>query len=78
MQHVSDTFQEYLMYLISAKKLTNAEVYKRAFVTKQLFSKIKLNPDYHPNKATLFFTTCDIVTSETNKNILEVKIMRKT
>ena len=52
MEHMSDTFQEYLMYLISTKKLTNAEVYKKAIVTKQLFSKIKLNPDYHPDKAT--------------------------
>lgn len=52
MQHMSDTFQEYLMYLISSRKLTNAEVYKRALVTKQLFSKIKLNPNYHPDKAT--------------------------
>lgn len=52
MAHMSDTFQEYLMYLIGAKKLTNAEVYKKALVTKQLFSKIKLNPDYHPDKAT--------------------------
>lgn len=52
MKHMSDTFQEYLIYLIGAKKLTNAEVYKRAIVTKQLFSKIKLNPDYHPDKAT--------------------------
>lgn len=50
--HMSDTFQEYLMYLISIKKLTNAEVYKKAIVTKQLFSKIKLNPAYHPDKAT--------------------------
>lgn len=52
MQHMSDTFQEYLLYLIGAKKLTNAEVYKRAIVTKQLFSKIKLNPEYHPDKST--------------------------
>lgn len=52
MDHISDTFQEYLMYLIAAKNLTNAEVYKRAIVTKQLFSKIKLNPHYHPDKAT--------------------------
>ena len=52
MKHMSDTFQEYLMYLIGVKKLTNAEVYKRAIVTKQLFSKIKLNPEYHPDKAT--------------------------
>ena len=52
MKHMSDTFQEYLLYLIEEKGLTNAEVYKRAIITKQLFSKIKLNPTYHPDKAT--------------------------
>ena len=51
-QHLADTFQQYLLYLIERKGLSNAEVYKRALVTKQLFSKIKLNPDYHPDKAT--------------------------
>lgn len=50
--HLSDTFQEYLMYLIETKGLTNADVYKRALLTKQLFSKIKLNPEYHPDKST--------------------------
>lgn len=52
MRHMADTFQEYLMYLIDSKNLSNAEVYKRAIVTKQLFSKIKLNPNYHPDKST--------------------------
>lgn len=52
MSHLSDTFQEYLMYLIEIKQLSNAEVYKRAIISKQLFSKIKLNPAYHPDKAT--------------------------
>ncbi len=52
MRHLSDTFQQYLLYLIEAKGLTNAEVYKRAIITKQLFSKIKLNAAYHPDKAT--------------------------
>lgn len=52
MKHLSDTFQQYLLYLIETKGLTNAEVYKRAIITKQLFSKIKLNPQYHPDKAT--------------------------
>lgn len=52
MSHLEDTFQEYLLYLIEAKGLTNTEVYKRALITKQLFSKIKLNPEYHPDKAT--------------------------
>ena len=46
------TFQELLMDRIREKGLSNAEVYKSAFVTKQLFSKIKLNPSYHPDKAT--------------------------
>lgn len=52
MKHMSDTFQEYLMYLIEARGLNNSEVYKRAIITKQLFSKIKLNPGYHPDKGT--------------------------
>ena len=34
------------------KGLSPAEVYKRAIITKQLFSKIKVNPNYHPDKAT--------------------------
>ena len=52
MNHLADTFQQYLLYLIKQKGLTNAEVYNHAFVTKQVFSKIKLNKDYHPDKAT--------------------------
>lgn len=50
--HAADTFQEYLFYLIESKGLKNADVYKRAIITKQLFSKIKKNPQYHPDKAT--------------------------
>lgn len=53
MEHMSDTFQEYLFYLIETKGVTNAQVYKRAIITKQLFSKIKLNPEYHPDKCTV-------------------------
>ena len=49
---MEDTFQEYLMYLIKTKGLSNSTVYNRAMVTKQLFSKIKKNPDYHPDKTT--------------------------
>lgn len=52
LKHLTDTFQEYLFYLIESKGLSNADVYKSAYLTKQLFSKIKLNPDYHPDKAT--------------------------
>lgn len=52
MEHISDTFQQYLLYIMEEKGLKPADVYKRAIITKQLFSKIKLNPDYHPDKAT--------------------------
>lgn len=51
-KHLSDTFSEYLIFLIKQKGLTNAEVYNRAIVDKKVFSKIKNNPDYHPKKIT--------------------------
>lgn len=51
-KHLSDTFQEYLFYIIEQKKLSNAEVYRNALISKQTFSKIKLNKDYHPDKFT--------------------------
>lgn len=52
MKHLSDTFQEYLFYIIKQKNLSNAEVYRNSIVTKQTFSKIKRNKDYHPDKFT--------------------------
>ena len=52
MKHMADTFQQYLFYLIESKGLTNSQVYKSAIITKQLFSKIKLNENYHPDKST--------------------------
>ena len=52
LKHLSDTFSEYLLYLIESKGMTNAEVYKRAIVDKKTFSKIKNNRDAHPQKIT--------------------------
>ena len=52
MEHMSDTFQEYLLYLIHERNLTYTEVYKKALITKQVFSKIKNNPNYQPEKST--------------------------
>ena len=52
MKHVSDTFSKYLLDLIQNKNMENAEVYKRAIVDKKIFSKIKNNADYHPQKLT--------------------------
>lgn len=52
MAHMSDTFSQYLLYLIRTKGMENADVYKRAIVDKKVFSKIKNNPAYHPQKLT--------------------------
>ena len=52
MKHMSDSLPEYLLYLIRQKGMKNSEVYKRAIVDKKVFSKIKNNPDYHPQKLT--------------------------
>ena len=52
LEHMSDTFPEYLLYLIQKNGLENADVYKRAIVDKKVFSKIRNNPDYHPKKMT--------------------------
>ncbi len=52
MHHMTDTYSEYLMYLIKEKHMENAEVWKRAIVDKKIFSKIKNNANYHPNKLT--------------------------
>ncbi len=52
MKHISDTFSEYLLYLIKEKNLKNADVYNGSIVSKKVFSKIKNNKDYHPTKFT--------------------------
>ena len=52
MEHMADTFSQYLFYLIQKKGLKNSDVYKKAIVDKKVFSKIKNNPDYHPQKMT--------------------------
>ena len=53
LKHLTDNFQQYFMYLISSKGYTNVEVYQNAYITKQLFSKIKSKPEYHPDKETV-------------------------
>ena len=52
MKHLSDTFTEYLLYMMEQKGLSGVDVYKRAIVDKRQFSKIKNNKDYHPDKGT--------------------------
>lgn len=48
--HLTDTFSEYLLYLIDQNGLTNVGVYTKAVIDKKVFSKLKNNKDYHPSK----------------------------
>ena len=47
-----DTFQERLFKLIDERGLSDVTVYKRANVNRKVFSKIRCNVDYHPQKKT--------------------------
>ena len=46
------TFSEYLLHLLQERQGRDSEVYKRAEVSKQLFSKILGSRDYQPTKST--------------------------
>ena len=48
-----ETFQERLFSLIAERKLSNAEVYRRANLDRKHFSKIQCNPAYSPKKRTV-------------------------
>ncbi len=46
------TFGEHLLKLIIDRNMKNSEVYNGANISKQTFSKIMSNPNYHPTKNT--------------------------
>ena len=50
----SITFQDKLFEMIKEKKLDEVEIYKKANISRQLFSKIRSEKDYHPTKNTVF------------------------
>ena len=52
LEHLDAGFSETLLALIDQRGLTDAEVYHRANLSRQLFSKIRSNPAYRPTKPT--------------------------
>lgn len=54
LRNQGETFQDRLFKLIKEKDLDEVEVYKKANISRQLFSKIRSEKDYHPTKNTVF------------------------
>lgn len=52
LDHVNDSFQETLFYLIDTKGLNDVDVYGKAHIDRRLFSKIRSNKDFKPSKKT--------------------------
>lgn len=52
LEHLDAGFSETLLALIDQQGLADAEVYHRANLSRQLFSKIRSNPAYRPTKPT--------------------------
>ena len=53
LSHRQESFHDCLFRLIDAKHLKASDVYKKAGISRQLFSKIRCNEDYEPEKSTI-------------------------
>ena len=65
------TFSETLLQFIDKQGLKDSEVYNKAGISRQLFSKIRIHPNYKPTKATvLLFALAMKLNLEDTKELL--------
>lgn len=68
-QNTDMSFSEFLLHLIDEKQMKDSDIYKTANISKQTFSKIRYNKDYHPKKevAVAFALALKLNLEETQK-----------
>lgn len=71
MAQMDETFSQRLLRMIKERDLKEADVYKKAYVDRRHFSKIKHDPYYTPNKKTvLAFCIALELTLDETKDLL--------
>lgn len=72
LRQLDEGFSQMLLRLIDERHMTDAACYKKANIDRRLFSKIKNNPDYHPEKPTvLAFAIALELSLEDTKKLLK-------
>ena len=71
MSQLDETFSQRLLRMIAERELQESEVYKKAYVDRRHFSKIKKDVNYTPNKKTVFaFAIALELTVDETKDLL--------
>ena len=68
--HKKPSFKEILFSFIDENGASDAEIYKKAWIDRKHFSKIRSNPDYRPKKKTVLALAFALELDEQDTDIL--------